>query len=826
MIENYRQLVPRYLVSNKKTTLSLTISILISVALLVSVGIVMGKYNTTRLEIAQEGHGKYYAGFLYVQEDTLDKLKKFDGISEVGTSITIGEVQLDGEKLQIKGADPVALNLLNAKAIDGRLPQSGYEVAIEKWMYNKMKNKPKLGDKFKFSECYVDSNGKALSKNNTEFTLVGILEDFQDSKMFETGNAYITLDTANSLLGNSKKVYEQWFTINNNLPVDSTLNKIKTYANTGSSGESIIEGYRPNIFYTAALNEAKAVKYITLFFNLIVAVAVVMVIYNVFSISVLQRKKHYGLLRAIGITPKQIKIMLFFEAFLYEVIVVPLGILTGILVTSSIMKAIGGEVFKGSVFNNISALNIILPILVSLIAITAAVYSPAKNASKISAIESMTMEDSMPTKKLYKAYKENFIDKLIGYTGKMAISNLKRYKRRFLATVIAIGMGISLFVLSIFIINFLNPTKFLEDRVKTDYVLTLSGVTNDNYGYDEEIVNQIKSIPGVKSVDKFKKFQMDYILPIDSMTPEAIKEVQEKKNPISVVQMWGGYHVVSQFYGCSDEFIQSLRKSVNESNAQVFTVQNLANENFTKIKSGDEVRIFTQYMVSGKFVNVDKNIKVDYVLKDLPMKLNQLNGYIATFVPYKFMEDNFKLYGYQDIEINVDHKANLSRIEEQLQFIAANHKNGQLISYQDEVNKYHNYQLQVGTILISLAAVIAVVGFINIMNTLNMNIIMRKREFGMLRAMGMTKSELRKVLLKEASIYGIFSSIIGITLGYILIWMIYNLARRRVEIYFYVDLKVVILTIIVTVILSICSSILPLRKATKADIVESIQAVE
>lgn len=423
MIKNYRQLVPRYLISNRRTSLSMVISILVSVALLVSVGIVIGKYNTVRLEIAQEGHGKYYAGFLYVQEDTLNKLKKFDGISEVGTTIIIGEIQLNSEKLQIRGADSVALNLLNAKAIDGKLPESGYEIAIEKWMYNKMKNKPRLGDKFKFSDCYLDSNGKALSKNNKEFTLVGILDDFQDSKMFETGNAYIILDTANSLLGNSKKVYEQWFTINNNMSVDSTLNKIKVYANTVSSGESIIGGYRPNIYYTAALNEAKVLKYITLFFNLIVAVAAAMVIYNVFSISVLERKKHYGLLKAIGITPKQIKIMLFFEAFLYEAIVAPLGILTGILVTSSIIKAISGEIFKGSLFNNITPFSIILPIIVSLTAITAAVYSPAKNASKISAIESMTMEDPKSTKKLYKAYKETFFDRLIGYTGKMAISN-------------------------------------------------------------------------------------------------------------------------------------------------------------------------------------------------------------------------------------------------------------------------------------------------------------------------------------------------------------------------------------------------------------------
>lgn len=384
-------------------------------------------------------------------------------------------------------------------------------------------------------------------------------------------------------------------------------------------------------------------------------------------------------------------------------------------------------------------------------------------------------------------------------------------------------MGISLFVLSMFIIDFLNPTRFLEDRVKSDYVLNLSGVLNDNYGYDEELVKQIKSISGVKSVDKFKYFLMDYILPIDSMTQDAIKENEKKKDLLGVGQM---NHVVSQVYGCSDEFIQSLRNSVNDPNAQVFVVQNLANENFTKIKSGDEVRIFTQYLVAGKFINVEKTIKVDYVLKELPMKLNQLNGYIATFASYKFMEDNFKLYGYQNIEINVDHKVNLNKIEQQLQFIASNHKNGQLISYQDEVNKYRNYQLEVGTILICLAVVIVVVGFINIMNTLNMNIIIRKKEFGMLRALGMTKQEIRKVLLKEASIYGIFSSIIGIGLGYILIWMIYNLAKRRVAIKFYINLKVVILTIIITVILSIGSSILPLRKATKADIIESIKAVE
>lgn len=92
MIKDYRQLVPRYLISNKRTTISIVISILFSVMLLTSIGLIIGTYNTGRIEMAQQKYGKYYAGFRGVQHDLVDKLKNYDGISEIGTTMLIGNL--------------------------------------------------------------------------------------------------------------------------------------------------------------------------------------------------------------------------------------------------------------------------------------------------------------------------------------------------------------------------------------------------------------------------------------------------------------------------------------------------------------------------------------------------------------------------------------------------------------------------------------------------------------------------------------------------------------------------------------------------------------
>lgn len=827
MIKNYRQLVPRYLMANKKTSLSMAISILFSVAMLVSVGIIIGKYNTTRIEMAQADHGKYHAGFYSVQEDTLGKLKKFNGISEVGTTITVGEMKLGSDRMEIKGGDSAAFDLLNIKAIKGRVPEKENEIAIEEWMYKRLDKKPQIGERFKLKYSLQNSKGETIGLRENEFILCGILEDFDESKTFQTGKAYVTLDTANSQLVKVLKVYEQWFALKDNVPVELTLDDIQAYAlEKPINGQHIIEGYNPNIFYISALKEAKVAGNITILFSIIVALAVALVIYNVFNISVLQRKKHYGLLKAIGITQKQIKVMLFLEAFLFEAIVVPIGIVVGILSTKLLTRIIGGNLLQGSILKQITPFNILLPVFVSLISIAAAVYSPAKLASKVSAVESMSMEGNKSTKKLYRNSKFRIIDKIIGYTGIMAFNNLKRYKKRFVSTVIAIAVGIALFIFSVYVIDFLNPSTLLEGRVKADYILNLSGNIFVDYGYNDETISKIQSIPGVKSVNKFKRLNMDYILDSNFITPSGIEE--SKKGTMGFALMGNGYHVVSQVYGCSDEFIQSLRKSASDKDnkGQVFIVQNLDYENFTKIKSGDEVRTFTQYLNEGKFVNIDKTIKVDYVLDKLPMKIDELMGSIVTFLPYKFMEDTYKISGYQEIEINVDKNANLARIEKELQSIASTVRYGKLVSRESEIKKWHNYQLQLGAILISLVTVIVLVGFINIMNTMNMNIIIRKREFGMLRALGFTKKEMRKTLLKEAAIYGICSSIIGIIMGYLLIGAVYSLAKSRFGLKFYVDIKLLLVTFIVTVILSICSSILPLKKVISEDIVEAIQAVE
>ncbi|WP_039790983.1 ABC transporter permease, partial [Paenibacillus riograndensis] len=61
--------------------------------------------------------------------------------------------------------------------------------------------------------------------------------------------------------------------------------------------------------------------------------------------------------------------------------------------------------------------------------------------------------------------------------------------------------------------------------------------------------------------------------------------------------------------------------------------------------------------------------------------------------------------------------------------------------------------------------VIVLIAFLNIINTVSTNLILRTNEFATLKAIGMTQKEVRKMIILEGVFYGLFSAVIGIILG-------------------------------------------------------------
>ena len=118
----------------------------------------------------------------------------------------------------------------------------------------------------------------------------------------------------------------------------------------------------------------------------IVFIATVAMIYNAFQISVVERMKQFGLLRAVGATPAQIRSLVFKEASLLALIGIPLGLVMGVIAIyciAIVFKIIGGnsvEVMKPGISIGVLGLSGI----VSLLAIYCSALLPAIHAGKIS----------------------------------------------------------------------------------------------------------------------------------------------------------------------------------------------------------------------------------------------------------------------------------------------------------------------------------------------------------------------------------------------------------------------------------------------------------
>jgi putative ABC transport system permease protein len=127
--------------------------------------------------------------------------------------------------------------------------------------------------------------------------------------------------------------------------------------------------------------------------------------------------------------------------------------------------------------------------------------------------------------------------------------------------------------------------------------------------------------------------------------------------------------------------------------------------------------------------------------------------------------------------------------------------------------------LAIFTGLLALAIIIAILG---ITNTLALSIIERTREIGLLRAIGMSRRQLRRMIRWEAVIIAVFGAILGMLTGIVLGWSVVQALREEGLGDFAVPFDQLVILVIVAGLSGILAAIYPAYKASKLNILEAI----
>ena len=140
----------------------------------------------------------------------------------------------------------------------------------------------------------------------------------------------------------------------------------------------------------------------------------------------------------------------------------------------------------------------------------------------------------------------------------------------------------------------------------------------------------------------------------------------------------------------------------------------------------------------------------------------------------------------------------------------------------DQVNQMEQMYGQVEFFVYCFIGIITVISIVNIFNTISTNLLLRRKEFSTLRAIGMTENQLRKSVMLEGTLYGVFAAIFGGIGSAGLLLLLIKLGGGLADVKYNFAYIPFILSIVAAIGVTYISTMIPLRKLRDLSIVEGI----
>ncbi|MDK2564327.1 FtsX-like permease family protein [Romboutsia sedimentorum] len=617
------------------------------------------------------------------------------------------------------------------KIIQGRAPSSRNEIMIDEIGLEKLGYEKKINQKIKID--YEDNTKKGIT--SSEFIVSGIMETSEMAKVKKMFPGVVSKEYMTSTRDMSKENFNVFFKIKgvDNLSGEEITAKIEKIAKDleipkGSVGvnEDYINTLKPD-------NEVMMWGGII---SIVVILSSILVIYNIFYLSIVTKVQEFGKLRAIGATKSQIKSIVLKEGMMLSLIAIPVGIALGYIINEFIL----GMIFITDA--SISKLPISIGVaLISFITVFISLLKPMKVASKVSIIDAIRYNgEGNCSDKSRKGY-ENINLKRLSY------ANLKRNKKRTYVTILSLSLSGIIFIVMASVMNSMDAETMARENFPYDIQIDLAGYT---LGDDDSPSTEINILQTKNPLGKDFRNQL---LNIDGVTK--IENSKELKVETKDYETEYKYHNLS---------------SVNENdleNMQLYLEDGKID--LEKLKSGEEVIISQVEFAKETGVKVgdkitltiyDGNKKIDK-----EFKVQAITSAYGTFVIHDDafekivdVDSTNKIGIYVDENKYDEIKAYIKNLDKSNGYIESIYIDEQLKSYEliIDATKVIGY---------SLVSVIGVIGFMNLINSMISSIITRKKELGMLQAIGLTDKQLVKMLNIEAMFYTGVMLVASLTLG-------------------------------------------------------------
>lgn len=841
---------------NKKRTIVTIIGIMLSTALICGVAGLVSSFKASLINWIKVQDGNYHVAFhdipaeklKYVSEN--QKVKDYYLVGDVGWANLEDSTNDYKPYVHILEYDNKALNNLGVNLTEGRLPENSNEIVISEHIITNGRVILKVGDEITLDVGKrVSSDGEELNENNPLLngnTLIVYddetdLEERETEEVEETEHIENTTKKTYKIVGIMQRLSREDFSspgyivithmdkIPEKIDISVLYKNPKEYEEIAKDicktfgimslneidintellrFEGVMSENMMNVLYTIA--------------GVIIAIIVVssvFVIRNSFSISVAEKNRQYGMLASIGATSKQIKRNVIFEGMIIGLIAIPLGVILGIVAIMILLQVV--NYLLVDMLNNLSfiysinPLAIVCTIVISLITIYLSCLIPAIRASKISPIESIRGNKDIKTK-AKKLRTSRLTKKIFGIGGVIASKNLKRSKKKYRTTVISL-------VVSIFIFISLSSILNLGTKVTGLYYKDFKFNMYVSYG-TEEIYEELVKQDNVDNYAYYYQTSLDF---------EGMKYASEfGKDQLNAY----GDNMIS-LVAYNNEYFKNYIKELGLNPEDYKTVALLQDDEIRynddgsktidrlyKIKPNDKIEV-------GR---VDKtyNITISKCTADDSKPMGQEVTYYhdgviivsEDFVKEVFGEDvENSSYMLSNLLINSKHPQELENTLNDLIKVNTKYTGLEVTNYDTYIDQQRRMVLVVKIFLYGFISVITLIGVTNIFNTITTNMILRSKEFAMLKSIGMSKKEFNKMIRLESIMYGAKSLLIGIPLGILGSYGVYKAFAQGVDVGYMIPYPAIIISIVFVFIIVGITMKYSLDKINKQNIIETIR---
>jgi len=777
---------------NRTRTIITIIGVALSAALITGVATFAVSLQNYMIRGAAAKYGDWYieipdADSAFVQEQEEDsRVAETVTIQNIGYAMLEGRRNPDKPYLFISGWNESAFDGLPIKMISGHLPENSGEVVIPAHIAANGGVKISVGDTLVLSVGNRMNSDQILNQHDpydaeketltaiTEktYTVVGICQRPSIEEYTAPGYTIIATEddtvsdslTAFIILKNPYQIHSYMDSLSDNL--DYVLND-DVLRFMGLSGEKVLT----ILLYTIG--------------GILIALVMlgsVFLIYNSFNISLNERTYQFGILMSVGATEKQLRHSVLFEGLCTGVVGIPVGILAGIPSIKLVLSLVAKN-FTNVMYSNVpltlvvSVPALVAAAVVSMITILISAYIPAKKAAGMPVMACIRQTDAVKTEA--KAVRTpEFAKNLYGLEETLALKNFKRNRRRYRGIILSLALSVVLFVSAIAFGTYLNQVSENSSAVVEDYDICF-------YTRDMEeselfsLYDELKNAVGVTDSAYQALSTYSCMLNTKDLSSHFIEELSDAI----------GYDGVSETVDVQLD-IQFVEDSVYQ---DLLEGLGLSNEEYSG--QGEKMIMagilpghwYTQeapmdFTIHSKTGDRTKTILATFI-KDypdlLPSDLGEWPGYaLMAIAPYEAKPQFDALNATtRPTKLGMTFKSeNPGQSTAEMQTMiegAGITADYNLYNLYEILEQNRNLSFIIKLFSAVFIAMISLIAIANVFNTISTNIKLRRREFAMLRSVGMSDRDFNKMMRFECVLYGARTMLWGLPLSGILSYLIY-----------------------------------------------------